>query len=89
MKKKKKTQWEQSAFGKIKGKDLLNALAHAIGSAVPTFFGLLNVEVLISSFSITMNEALIATALTFVSSFCFDVVKRLSTNSNGETLKSE
>ena len=79
---KKKTQWEQSAFGKIKGKDLLNALAHAIGSAVPTFFGLLNVEVIINSFQITMHEALIATALTFLSAFCFDVVKRFSTKKN-------
>jgi hypothetical protein len=82
MKTKQKTQWEQSVFGKIKGKDLLNALAHAIGSAVPTFFGLLNVEVIINSFRITMQEALIATALTFLSSFCFDVVKRFSAKKN-------
>ena len=42
-------------FWKNQRQRYLNALAHAIGSAVPNIFGPLNVEVIINSFQI--NDA--------------------------------
>ena len=86
---KKKTAWQKSAFGRINTVDLLNALAHALAASVPTFFGLINAELVIKSFSITITEATTATAIAFFSAFCFDVIKRLNTNSEGKFSEKE
>lgn len=85
----KKSAWKKSKFGRINAVDLLNSLALALGTAVPTFFGLINADAVIKDFKITIVQAAVATAIAFASTFCFDIVKRLGTNSSGQLRKEE
>lgn len=73
----KKTAWEKSKFGRLTGVNVLNALAHAFATAIPTFFGLVNANSFLEDFKITIYQASVATIIAFISAFFFDILKRM------------
>ena len=82
VKRKKKSAWQQSEFGKINAKDLINGVYHglaAIGGGLVAILG---------DGKVTTEEWKILLG-TFIGAYFLSIIKGAAKNSKGELLKKE
>jgi hypothetical protein len=86
----KKTAFQRSKFGQINSVDVLNACYHGIVTTVPVVLGLFNIDKLpFIEDGLSAPHIVWFGFLTFFSAFFGDMIKRVNTNSNGESFAKE